>query len=177
LISFIISANNNIPRIRMIIERLCEAVGKSIAGGFHAFPTAEEMKDLDEEFYSRIGAGYRASYLVKTVKAINEGFDLSAPYSMETEDAHRYLLGLCGVGPKVADCILLFAYAKGDVFPVDTWIKKSAKAYFKIESDDITKIRKELISLFHGDSGVVQQYIYYYIRNNQSPLSGDSLKS
>ncbi|MDR2047453.1 MAG: hypothetical protein LBP79_06140 [Clostridiales bacterium] len=168
VISFIISANNNIPRIRAIIERLCAAAGRD-CGGYRAFPDADGMKDLSEDFYKRIGAGYRAEYLVKTVRAVNDGFDLAELSGMSTEDAHRRLMRLSGVGPKVADCILLFAYGKGDVFPVDTWIKKSAREYFGIDCDgDIKKIRRELIGLFSLDSGIIQQYVYYYARNNPS---------
>jgi N-glycosylase/DNA lyase len=163
LISFIISANNNIPRIRLIIERLCGAVGRD-AGGYRAFPTASEMRGLDESFYSSIGAGYRAEYLQSTVRAVNDGFDLNKPFFLETEEAQKYLMRLKGVGPKVADCILLFAYGKGGVFPVDTWIKKSAKECFGIESDDVKIIRKSLIGMFGEDSGIIQQYIYFYIR-------------
>ncbi|MDR3263568.1 MAG: hypothetical protein LBT30_04590 [Clostridiales bacterium] len=164
VISFIISANNNIPRIKLIIERLCQAAGRRY-GEYTAFPTADEMKDLTEDFYTKIGSGYRAPYLLKTVTAINDGFDLDAVDRMDTESAHKYLMTLYGIGPKVADCVLLFAYGRGDVFPVDTWIKKSAREYFGIPHNDIKKIRKELIDIFGNDSGIIQQYIYFYIRN------------
>ncbi|MDR1905704.1 MAG: hypothetical protein LBQ27_02150 [Clostridiales bacterium] len=166
VISFIISANNNIPRIKKIIERLCEAAGRKI-DGMHAFPTAYEMRDLNADFYKKIGAGYRADYLEETIRAINDGFDLDAIEKMDTPSAHKYIMRLKGVGPKVADCILLFAYGKGDVFPVDTWIKKSAEKYFGITGGDTTRIRRELISLFGEDSGIIQQYIYYYMRDNK----------
>jgi N-glycosylase/DNA lyase len=193
IISFIISANNNIPRIKKIIERLCKNSGKHIANddfqaftepnaakylgensgkynsndGFYAFPEPFDMRDLDENFYKSVGAGYRAAYLQKTVKMINDGFDLNRIFGMPTDDAQKYLMKLEGVGPKVADCILLFAYGKGGVFPVDTWIKKSAKELFGIDSDDIKKIRRELVGIFGEDSGIIQQYIYYYMRGQR----------
>ncbi|MDR2090982.1 MAG: hypothetical protein LBP62_04955 [Clostridiales bacterium] len=166
VISFIISANNNIPRIKAIIERLCKKSGRDMDGGlFNAFPEPFEMRDLSEEFYKSIGAGYRASYLYKTVRAINDGFDLNRVFGMPADEAQKYLMRLEGVGPKVADCILLFAYGKGGVFPVDTWIKKSAKELFGIDCGDIKKISRELVGLFGEDSGIIQQYIYYYMRS------------
>ncbi|MDR1940078.1 MAG: hypothetical protein LBQ40_04705 [Clostridiales bacterium] len=165
LISFIISANNNIPRIRMIIERLCSAAGRDIDGkNYKAFPSASDMKDLGEDFFEKIGAGYRAAYLRSTIGAVNDGFDLSKPFRLDTPSAREYLLGLKGVGPKVADCILLFAYGKRDVFPVDTWIKKSVKEFFGIDCPDAKKISRSLVALFGDDSGIIQQYIYYYAR-------------
>ena len=123
LISFIISANNHIPRIKSIIERLCNSLGEEM-GGYHAFPTAEALASKDEAFYLSQGLGYRAPYVAETARKVAEGFDLNSVYGMSSDEAAKYLMTLKGVGPKVADCILLFGYGKPDVFPVDTWIKK-----------------------------------------------------
>ena len=167
LISFIISANNHIPRIRGIIERLCLSAGRE-CGGYRAFPTPESLKDFDADSYHRLGAGYRSLYLAETVRKILGGFDLEALRHADTEFARRELLKLLGVGPKVADCIMLFSLDKRDVFPVDTWIKKSARIHFGIEAGDTRAIAKLLTEKFGNDSGIIQQYIYYYVRNNKN---------
>lgn len=161
LISFIISANNHIPRIKGIIERLCNSLGKDM-GDYHAFPTPEAMASKDEEFYKNIGAGYRAKYLEVTSKKIAEGFDLEQIASLNGLDANKKLCTLMGVGSKVADCILLFAYHKQDVFPVDTWIKKVYKDITGKENDDIKKIRRELLDIYGEDmAGYAQQYLFF----------------
>ncbi|MFA5450164.1 MAG: DNA glycosylase, partial [Clostridia bacterium] len=120
IISFIISANNNIPRIRLILDRLCNSLGEDM-GGYHAFPTIEALSSAGADFYRSIGAGYRAEYLAKTAKALHNGFNLELS-SMDTQTAKKHLQSLFGVGQKVADCILLFAYHRTDAFPTDVWI-------------------------------------------------------
>lgn len=162
LISFIISANNHIPRIKGIIGRLCDALGEDM-GGYRAFPTAEAMADRSAAFYASLGAGYRAEYLADTAKRVADGFDLEAPCAMESDSANKYLCSLKGVGPKVADCILLFAYRKFDVFPVDTWIRK-VYADIAGESAANAKIRRQLTSIYGGLAGVAQQYLFFHKR-------------
>ncbi len=162
LISFIISANNHIPRIKSIIERLSATLGEEM-DGYHAFPTAEALASRDEDFYLRQGLGYRAPYVAETARKIAQGFDLNAVYGMSSTEAAKYLMTLKGVGPKVADCILLFGYGKPDVFPVDTWIKKVYNSYFGAE-DNPAKIRKALTERFGDLSGYAQQYLFYYKR-------------
>ncbi len=158
IICFIISANNNIKRIQLIVERLCSAIGSPTAYG-NAFPTAEQMAEKDETFYSSIGAGYRAKYLAETSKhLVNYNFD--ALCKMSTQDARKELLTFLGVGPKVADCILLFGMHRGDVFPVDTWIKKVYHAYFEHGHKD-GEISSFFCNLFGEDAGLCQQYLFY----------------
>ena len=166
IISFIISANNLIPRIKGIIERLCLNLGENM-GEYHAFPTAEIMAQQPLEFYTKIGCGYRDQFLLDTARTIANGdFDIEKPFHLTTEEAKKYLMTLKGVGPKVADCILLFAYEKYDVFPVDTWIKK---LYFSIFPEKPTttspiQMRKELVELYGNYAGIGQQYLFYKIR-------------
>lgn len=164
LISFIISANNHIPRIKGIIQRLCTALGEK-KDGYFAFPTPQAMADMDEKFYSQLGAGYRAKYLESTAKAVAGGFDLTKPYHMNGDEANKYLCKLLGVGSKVADCILLFGYHKSDVFPVDTWIKK---VYADMTGQDKTnkEIRSYLINTYGSLSGYAQQYLFFNKRDN-----------
>ncbi len=164
LISFIVSANNHIPRIKGILNRLCDGLGKDM-GDYRAFPTAQAMAAKDAEYYASLGAGYRAPYLSETARAVADGFDLSKPLSMSGDDANKYLCTLKGVGPKVADCILLFAYRKSDVFPVDTWIRKVYADLTGKSAPDKT-IRKYLVSTYGSLSGYAQQYLFFNKREN-----------
>lgn len=160
IISFIISANNHIPRIKGIIERLCAGLGRDM-GGYYAFPTAEAMADKGEDYYFELGAGYRAPYLASTATAIAEGrFDINAVRIMPTKEAAKYLCTLLGVGPKVADCILLFGYHRTDVFPVDTWIKKVYRDTLGGAATN-KQMREKLIALYGNLSGYAQQYLFF----------------
>lgn len=164
LISFIVSANNHIPRIKGILSRICDGLGEK-KDGYSAFPTPEAMASKDADYYAALGAGYRAPYLSETARAVAEGFDLEKPLYMSGEEANKYLCTLKGVGPKVADCILLFAYHKSDVFPVDTWIRK---VYADMTGKEATnkEIRKYLISTYGNLSGYAQQYLFFNKRES-----------
>ena len=168
LISFIISQNNHIPRIKGIIERLCENLGEKyefLDKVYYGFPSPEKMAKMPIDFYKKIGAGYRAEYLEKTSRAVAEGFDLDKIFDIKSDDARKYLCTLHGVGPKVADCILLFSYYRQDVFPVDTWMKKVYFDYFDKSFFDTQKISKYFIEIFKELSGYAQQYLFYYKRS------------
>ena len=165
LISFIISANNHIPRIKGIISRLCANLGKRM-GDYYSFPTPEAMASKDEDFYKAIGAGYRAKYLATTARQVLDGFDLDAIDSMDGNAANKKLCSLMGVGSKVADCILLFGYHKQDVFPVDTWIKKVYKDVVGDDVDNNNIIRRKLIDIYGEYSGYAQQYLFFNKREN-----------
>lgn len=157
IISFIISANNNIPRIRGILNKICQN---------NKFPQLVELGVISENDFKAMGAGYRASYLNKTIKILLDNkINLSVPYRMNGFEANKYLCdNLVGVGPKVADCILLFAYHKMDVFPVDTWVKKIYSDLFnQVSSPKI--IRQKLIDLYGEYSGYAQQYLFYNKRS------------
>lgn len=169
IIEFIISANNQIPRIKGIIERICSSSGNDM-GDFYSFPTVEKMASMEKGEYTKLGCGYRDEYISKTSRAIADGkFDLSLPYRQDTETAKKYLMTLSGVGPKVADCILLFAYQKYDVFPVDTWIKKLYFMLFPNEPPKTApeKMRKDLLSIYGQYSGIAQQYLFYSLRSKK----------
>lgn len=166
LISFIISANNHIPRIKGIIDRLCTNLGQNM-GDYYAFPTPQAMAGMDEDFYKSIGAGYRAKYLSVTSRAIAEGFDLDVLDTMNGLQANKRLCSLMGIGEKVADCILLFAYHKQDIFPVDTWIKKVYYDLTGIKDQSPKIIRKYLIDTYGEDlAGYAQQYLFFNKREN-----------
>jgi len=161
IFSFIISANNNIKRIQLIIERLCDGLGKNTDYG-KAFPAVKDMAASPVEFYTKIGAGYRDRYLRDTAEKLLT-YDLSALYGMTSEQARRELLTFMGIGPKVADCILLFGMRRKDVFPVDTWIKKVYHTYFEQGHRD-SDISKYFCGLFGADAGLCQQYLFYFQR-------------
>lgn len=165
LISFILSANNNIKRIMMILNNLREKLGEKIYDNVYSFPPFEKLRGCNEEFFKQMGAGYRAKYLVNVLKQINPSM-LEEFRGLDTKSLRNKLIDLSGVGPKVADCVLLFGYAKGDVFPVDTWIEKMYNSYFpKLENRE--KIRKNLVDMFGFLSGQAQQYLFYYQRSGQ----------
>ena len=158
IISFIISANNHIPRIKSIIERICTGLGER-RDGYYTFPTLERLASQDFDFYKSLGAGYRDEYLYSTVRDLYNG-RVNITDDMTTDEVSKELLKLKGVGRKVADCILLFGYGRTDVYPVDTWIKKVALEYYGVSS----KAREYFLNRYKELSGYAQQYIYYYKR-------------
>lgn len=172
IISFIISANNNIKRIQNTIEKLCEKAGEyNEKEDFYAFPTLESLLKLNISELKNLGLGYRAEYLEKTFVQLKD-FDYEFIKNNPSNVSAQKLLSLCGVGQKVCDCILLFAFQKSDVFPVDTWIRKVYENYFKISKNNISAekqinaktIRENLINFFGNLSGYAQQYLFYYER-------------
>lgn len=164
IISFIISANNNIKRIQLIIDKICNRFGKNM-GDYYAFPSLNDLENASVEDFKECGAGYRAKYLVNVIKQLKD-FDYSKIYKISSEKAIEKILKLSGVGPKVADCILLFGFHKADVFPVDTWIKKVYNSYFSNENcENVKQIRKDLVNIFGDLSGYAQQYLFYYKRS------------
>ena len=164
ILSFIISANNNIPRIKAILERLCMAKGERTRFGY-AFPELKALKGVNADFYRSIGAGYRAEYLVKTVGMLSEGFDLELG-TLPVREARKRLQSLSGVGRKVADCILLFGYHRSEVFPVDTWIEKIYPLLGGEEGKSAVYIADKLSEEYGTLAGYAQQYLYYYGREN-----------
>ena len=161
IISFIISANNNIPRIKGIIERLCVAAGKSTPDGGHAFPTREELLPLSVADYSALGAGYRDAYLYSAVRTVTDEF-VSEVKALSADEARKKLLTVKGIGPKVADCIVLFGLSHWDSFPVDTWMKQ---ALMTEELDTPAKIHDFYMARYGELAGLAQQYIFHYARN------------
>ena len=174
IISFIISANNNIPRIKGIIERLSKKYGKQITWkgkNYYTFPTPEELKDVTIKTYRELGLGFRDVRLYETTKMILEKkVDLKElkenPNTIEVRDR---LLTLSGVGPKVADCILLFSDLKRlEVFPIDVWVRRVMNDLY-IQKEDETKVSKKQIETIakekFGDlAGLAQQYLFYWRR-------------
>ena len=172
IISFIISANNNIPRIKGIIERLSERYGKKIewrGKEYYTFPTPEELKDVTVEEYRKLGLGFRDIRLYETTKMILERkVDLKElEENSNTIEVREKLLTLSGVGPKVADCILLFSTLKRfEVFPIDVWVRRVMNDLY-IKNEDETKVNKKQIEKMAQDkfgnlAGLAQQYLFNY---------------
>lgn len=161
--SFIISQNNNIPRIKGIIERICSALGEKkecALGEYHAFPSSAALAGADEAFFKSIGAGYRDAYLSQTSKRIAaEG--ISRLEGLSTPELKKELLTYKGVGPKVADCISLFGFGKTDSFPVDVWTEKVYREDFNGTLKDKNKITQYFLNEFGEYSGYIQQYLFY----------------
>ena len=174
IISFIISANNNIPRIKGIIERLSKKYGKEIewkGNKYYTFPTAEELRDVTVQEYRELGLGFRDIRLYETThmildKKINLEEMQKNPNTMEVREQ---LLSLSGVGPKVADCILLFSTLKRfEVFPIDVWVRRVMNDLY-IHNPDETKVNKKEIEKiakekFGNLAGLAQQYLFYWRR-------------
>ena len=174
IISYIISANNNIPRIKGIIERLSKAYGKEIewyGEKYYTFPTVEELKDVTVENYRKLGAGFRDIRLYETVHMIlDKKVDLEQMQNNpNTLEVREQLLSLSGVGPKVADCILLFSTLKRfEVFPIDVWVRRVMNELY-IKKQDETKVnKKDIEKLAHEKfgnlAGIAQQYLFYWKR-------------
>lgn len=175
IISFIISANNNIPRIKGIIERISEKYGTKVewnGKNYYTFPTPEQLRDVTIQEYRNLGLGFRDVRLYETTKMIlNKNVDLEKMKdNKNTLEVREQLLQLSGVGPKVADCILLFSTLKRfEVFPIDVWVRRVMNDLY-IKNEDETKVSKKqiekmAIEKFGNLAGLAQQYLFYWRRN------------
>lgn len=154
-ITFIISQNNNIARIKGIVERICAAFGSEIEEGIYAFPTPEQLSKAAAEDFVKLGCGYRAEYLVFAANEVESGrLDLSALAKAPTAEARRRLLEVHGIGPKVADCVLLYGLGKTDCCPADVWMKRV-----------INTLGGSMPSCVKDYAGIAQQFLFHYARN------------
>ncbi|MBE6572921.1 MAG: DNA-3-methyladenine glycosylase 2 family protein [Ruminococcaceae bacterium] len=160
LISFIISQNNNIPRIKGLVEALCRRCGRNIGEEKYAFPEPEAIVKLGIDGLRELKVGFRAPYIYDAALRVTEGAtDLEIIASLDTLSAGEQLMKIKGVGPKVASCILLFGLDKTDTFPVDVWIKRVLDKYYPEGID---------ISTLGNYRGLAQQYLFYYERYNNN---------
>lgn len=167
LFSFIVSQNNNIARIKGIIERLCSALGekKEFSGEeYRAFPTVSVLSNAPLDLFYSIGLGYRAPYVKKLAEDIENGLRLSDFNALSTPELKKRLIAIYGVGPKVADCAIFFGFGRSDAFPVDTWIEKVYREDFSGNIKERNKISEYFVDRFGENSGYVQQYLFYYKR-------------
>ena len=172
LISFIISTQNQIPRIKKIVAALSERYGKVCKIGdktLYAFPTAEELKNVKPEDISDLKAGYRADYIVDAVSKVLSGeVDLNKVKELPYAEAKKELMKIRGVGPKVADCVLLFSGRKSEAFPVDVWVQKTMRTLYMDEKATNKQIEQKAAELFGEYAGFAQQYLFYYSRENDN---------
>lgn len=169
LISFIISSNKNIPHIKIIIERLCKRYGHPLTykgNTYYSFPTPEKLSNLTIEEILETKCGYRAKFIYHAIQRINcEKFDLYGLKKLPTEQARKELLTFYGVGPKIADCILLFSLGKYEAFPTDVWVKRVME-YFYFKKPTSMKMIQSYAHEKWGDlAGFAQQYLFHYARN------------
>lgn len=173
LLSFIISANNNIPRIKIIIERIAQKYGNKIEFKnkiYYTFPTPEMLQNASVEDFRSLGLGFRDVRIYETVQKTLKGEINLEELKQEqnTEILREHLLKIPGVGPKVADCVLLFALNKFDVFPVDVWVKRVISELYFSNKEQNPKVIHEFAEKQYGNlAGLAQQYLFYWRRENE----------
>ena len=154
LCSFIISQNNNIPRIKGIVSRLCEGFGEEIGGGY-SFPSAERLAPLEPEELSSLRAGFRARYIIDAARKVSSGeVALEKMKTAPIDECRRELMTITGVGAKVAECTLLYGLHRMEAFPVDVWMKKAL-------ASDFSGVSPEKLGV---TAGIAQQYIFHFTR-------------
>lgn len=172
LLSFIISANNNIPRIKTIIERIAKKYGNRIEYRnkiYYTFPTPEMLQNASIDNFRGLGLGFRDVRIYETVQRTLKGeIDLEKLKREEnTEVLRKKLLEIPGVGPKVADCVMLFALNRFDVFPVDVWVKRVISELYFNKKEQTPNVIHEFAEKQYGNlAGLAQQYLFYWRREN-----------
>ena len=169
LISYIISQNNRVPQIKKTLDNISKAYGKKVIfknKEYYLFPSIDNLSNVSVDDYRKLKCGFRDKYIYEIVKNIKEkNIDLDLIDKMTSEDALVYLMKNKGIGEKVASCILLFAYSKFDVYPIDTWVKKYMKDTYNIT--DVKKIREFTKEKYKENSGLIIQYMFHFKRNKE----------
>ncbi len=156
LCSFIISQNNNIPRIKGIIERLCFNFGEDLGGGDFSFPSAERLASLTIEDLAPLRSGFRAKYIIDAAKKVAGGeVNLEKLSTCDIDEAREELIKIKGVGAKVAECTLLYGCGRVDAFPVDVWVRRIMEELYPDGLPECTL----------GVEGIAQQYLFHWRRN------------
>ena len=168
IMEYIISANNSVPSIASALNNIALKYGKKVMFNdkeYYLFPQYKDLKAVKESDLRECKVGFRDKYLKAMIDKLNNNeLDLDSFYNMDTKEALDKLMENIGIGPKVASCILLFAYQKYDVFPVDTWVKKVMKTKYNIEGE---KNIRSFASITYGKySGIAIQYLFNYGRNS-----------
>ncbi|NOW88423.1 N-glycosylase/DNA lyase [Clostridium beijerinckii] len=187
LISFIISARNNIPSIKKTVNKISNKWGKEIIykdKTYYAFPNIDEIKDATLEEIQETGASFRSKYIFDTIKNVYNSksgkgnlktndtneyikYDLDYIKNLDDDECHNALQEFKGVGSKVADCIMLFSMEKTSAFPVDVWVKRAMIHFYGAEDASLNKIRIFGRNKFGKLAGFAQQYLFYYARENK----------
>ncbi len=157
LCSFIISQNNNIPRITGIIDRLCESFGERVGENDYSFPSYERMKNVTAEDMAPLRAGFRSKYIDDAVSKLCSGeISLEKIKEMPISEARTELMKIKGVGAKVAECTLLYGFGRKEAFPIDVWVKKIMSEMYPHGLPECTK----------DVEGIAQQYLFHWRRNS-----------
>jgi N-glycosylase/DNA lyase len=173
LISFIMSQNNNIPRIQSCIEALCRERGRRVGAlkgePLYAFPTIDRLSTLGARDLDACRLGYRAKYIAETARrvALEGGVTLNNSENVPTAELEEYLLSLPGVGPKVANCVMLFSMKKTEVFPIDVWMRKVMAGVYGMNERNLSGMRDYARRNFGEYGGIAQQYLFNYVRKLQ----------
>lgn len=174
ILSFIISQNNNIPRIKKLIESISKEYGEFLEDGYYDIPDPNTLAKLDVKDLMDLKFGYRAEYIIESAKRYIElGYDKEIDPKLKfINDARdnnmtliEYLMTFKGIGPKVANCIALFSLHDIKAFPIDTWVKKVMNTLYGIEINDVKAMENYAKNNFKEYSGIAQQYLFYYIRD------------
>jgi N-glycosylase/DNA lyase len=166
LISFIISANNNVKRIMGIVDKLCARYGRPIGEDAHDFPTPLALAQASEDDIKACGAGYRARYIIETARAVQSGFDLGELKSEQFSQARKRLTELMGVGMKVADCVCLYSLGFLGAFPNDVWMNRVLCGAYGYSGKNDKQLRAFVDEKFGKYAGIAQQYLFHYARHN-----------
>jgi len=156
LITFILSQNSNIPRIKKMVSGLCEHFGQALPCGRYTFPTPESLV-VAPEALAAVRTGYRAPYIVDAARQVVEGkIDLAALAAQPSDEIKEALVKIHGVGPKVAECVLLYGFGKVERYPVDVWIKRVMESMYPAGFPEA----------FCATAGIAQQYLFHYARTH-----------
>jgi len=168
LISYLCSPQMRIPRIKEMHNKMAEEFGEKIEFDGHQllrFPTLEELSEASEDDLRDLGVGYRAKYIIESMKILNDGFE--PEFSENYEKAREKMKELYGVGDKVADCVLLFSQEHLEAYPVDTWAQKAInEQYPELHSDNYDELSRNMRDHFGKYSGYAQEYIFHAARND-----------
>lgn len=166
IITFIISQRKNMPSIKKCVEMISQKYGRHLYDDKYAFPTPKELSMATVEELKNCSLGYRVSYIMKTTEAIKNGeIDPYSLYQLNNMELLDKLLSLNGVGTKVANCIMLFAYHRIDAFPIDVWISRILEKEYNNKFDT---------SLYKGFAGIMQQYMFYYATQFKNEINNKS---
>ena len=169
LASFICASFNNIKRIEGMIERLCQAFGEPVSmNGFRSFgfPRPEALAQTSERRLRSLGLGYRAPYLRNTARLVADGrVSMTHLQQVDYDTAKAALMGCDGVGDKVADCVALFGCQKYEAFPIDVWMERAMRYYFRHRRATRKLLHDYARRHFGPYAGYAQQYLYHYVRH------------
>ena len=156
LVSFILSQNANIPRIKGMVARISEMYGRRLDCGGYVFPTWESLAGLCENDLALVRCGYRAAYVIDAARRVADGrLDFDWLQNQDTKTVRKQLLQILGVGPKVADCVLLMGFGRVEVCPMDVWINRAMKMFYP------DGFPKSMLPY----AGIAQQFLFHYVRN------------